>query len=124
MTPERFADFLIAVAKSEEGESFAAAGIVAAFVAEDVGSRIVLDTKSRPNDGAWFNVHVDDDAAPAAEVTFTAPAATFDRILRGDLGIMLAIASRKIVTEGTTRGAVPRAMRLVPAFEKSLPHYR
>lgn len=121
MTQERFADFLKAVSCSDAGEHFANAYVVAAFESKDIGSRIVIDTKTRPGDGRWFSVHIDDEFAPDAEVTFSAPAETFDRVLRGDLGIMLAIASRKIVTEGR---AVPRAMRLVPAFERSLPLYR
>jgi hypothetical protein len=120
MTTDRFAEFLVSVSTSDAGEHFANAYIVAAFEAHDIGSRIVIDTKTRPVSGAWFSVHIDDDAAPDAEVTFSAPAETFDRVLRGDLGIMLAIASRKITTEGK----VPRAMRLVPAFERSLPFYR
>jgi hypothetical protein len=120
MTQERFFNFLTSVASSDEGEHFANAYIVAAFEARDIGSRIVIDTKTRPGDGRWFSVHVDEENAPAAEVTFSGPAETFDKILRGDLGIMMAIASRKIVAEGK----IPRAMRLVPAFERSLPHYR
>jgi hypothetical protein len=120
MTHDRFVSFLQAVSASDDGEQFANAYVVAAFEARDIGSRIVIDTKTRPTDGTWFSVHVGDETAPAAEVTFSAPAETFDRVLRGDLGIMLAIASRKIVTEGK----VPRAMRLVPAFQRSLPHYR
>lgn len=120
MTQDRFAEFLKAVSTSDEGEYFANAYVVAAFESHDIGSRIIIDTKNRPSDGAWFSVHVDDDFAPEVEVTFRAPAETFDRVLRGDLGIMLAIASRKIVAEGK----VPRAMRLVPAFERSLPLYR
>lgn len=119
MTHERFVAFLQAVSDSEAGEHFAAADVIAAFEARDIGSRIVIDTRSRPSNGAWFDIFIG-DAAPPAEVTFSAPAETFDRVLRGDLGIMLAIASRKIVAEGK----VPRAMRLVPAFERSLPHYR
>lgn len=120
MTQERFARFLRAVSTSDAGEHFANAYVVAAFESNDIGSRIIIDTKNRPSDGAWFSVHIDDEWAPAPEVTFSAPAETFDRILRGDLGIMLAIASKKIVAEGK----VPRAMRLVPAFERSLPLYR
>jgi hypothetical protein len=120
MTQERFASFLKAVSASDAGEHFAAAYVVAAFESRDIGSRIVIDTKTRASDGAWFTVHIDDEWAPEAEVTFSAPAETFDRVLRGDLGIMLAIASRKIQTVGK----VPRAMRLVPAFERSLPLYR
>lgn len=120
VTTDRFADFLRYVSTCAAGEHFANAYIVAAFEARDIGSRIVIDTKTRPAGGGWFSIHIDDDAAPAAEVTFSAPAETFDRVLRGDLGIMLAIASRKIATEGK----VPRAMRLVPAFERSLPLYR
>jgi hypothetical protein len=119
VTHERFVEFLRAVSSSDAGEHFANADVVAAFEAHDIGSRIVIDTKSRGSDGAWFTIHIDDDA-PSAEVTFSAPAETFDRVLRGDLGIMLAIASRKIVAEGK----VPRAMRLVPAFQRSLAHYR
>jgi hypothetical protein len=119
MTHERFVAFLRAVSGSDDGEHFANAGVVAAFEAHDIGSRIVIDTKNRPSDGAWFSIHLD-EAGPPAEVTFSAPAETFDRVLRGDLGIMLALATRKIVAEGK----VPRAMRLVPAFERSLPHYR
>ena len=119
MTHERFFAFLRAVAASEAGEYFANADVVAAFEARDIGSRIVIDTKCRPKGGGWFAIHVG-DAAPPPDVTFYAPAETFDRVLRGDLGIMLAIASRKIVAEGK----IPRAMRLVPAFERSLAHYR
>lgn len=119
MTHERFVAFLRAVSETEAGEHFANANVVAAFEANDIGSRIVIDTTTRPEDGAWFTIHVD-DGAPPAEVTFSAPAETFDRVLRGDLEIMLAIASRKIVA----RGNIPRAMRLVPAFQRSLPHYR
>jgi hypothetical protein len=120
MTTDRFAEFLMDVSTSDAGEHFANAYIVAAFEARDIGTRIVIDTKNRPSNGAWFSVHIDDERAPAAEVTFSAQAETFDRVLRGDLGIMLAIASKKIVTEGK----VPRAMRLVPAFERSLLLYR
>ena len=119
MTHERFVEFLEAVCASEAGEYFAAADVVAAFEARDIGSRIVIDTKNRPSNGGWFTIHVG-DAAPPAEVTFSAPAETFDQVLRGDLNIMLAIASRKIVAEGK----IPRAMRLVPAFQRSLEHYR
>ena len=119
MTHERFVAFLRTVSGSEQGEHFAAADVVAAFEARDIGSRIVIDTKNRSSSGAWFEIFIG-DAAPPAEVTFSAPAETFDRVLRGDLGIMLAIASRKIVAEGK----IPRAMRLVPAFESSLAHYR
>jgi hypothetical protein len=118
MTHDRFVAFLQAVSASEAGEHFAAADVVAAFEAHDIGSRIVIDTRNRP-DGAWFSVHID-DSAPPAEVTFSGDAEVFDRVLRGELGIMLAIASRKIVAEGK----VPKAMRLVPAFERSLGHYR
>jgi putative sterol carrier protein len=124
MTADRFAEFLRAVSTSEHGESFATAYIVAAFETHDSDTRIVIDTKSKTHDGAWFSVHVDDADAPLAEVTFSARSETFDRILRGDLGIMMAISSRKIIAEGTSRGSVPRAMRLVPAFERSLPLYR
>jgi putative sterol carrier protein len=124
MTADRFAAFLRAVSTSDAGESFADAYIVAAFETHDNAARIVIDTKSKTRDGAWFSVHVDDEDAPAAEVTFLARSETFDRVLRGDLGIMMAITTRKIVAEGTSRGSVPRAMRLVPAFEKSLPLYR
>jgi hypothetical protein len=119
MTHERFVEFLKAVSASEAGEHFANADVVAAFEAHDIGSRIVIDTKQRGTDGAWFTIHLGENAPPA-EVTFSAPAETFDRVLRGDLGIMLAITSRKIVAEGK----VPRAMRLVPAFARSLTHYR
>jgi SCP-2 sterol transfer family protein len=119
MTHERFVEFLEAVSTSDAGEHFANADVVAAFEAHDIGSRIVIDTKNRSSSGAWFTIHIG-DAAPPVEVTFSAPAETFDRVLRGDLGIMLAITSRKIVAEGK----VPRAMRLVPAFERSLAHYR
>ena len=119
MTHERFVEFLRAVAASDAGEHFANADVVAAFEANDIGSRIVIDTKTRTVDGRWFCIHVD-ESAPPVEVTFSAPAETFDRVLRGDLGIMLAITSRKIVTEGK----VPRAMRLVPAFQRCLPMYR
>jgi len=118
MTHDRFVAFLEAVSASDEGEHFAAADVIAAFEAHDIGSRIVIDTRNRP-EGAWFSIHLDRDG-PAAEVTFSGRAEVFDRVLRGDLGIMLAIASRKIVAEGK----VPRAMRLVPAFERSLPLYR
>ena len=118
MTHERFVAFLRAVSASEDGEHFANANVIAAFEAKDIGSRIVIDTTSRSKDGAWFTIYLD-DAAPPAEVTFAAPAETFDRVLLGDLDIMLAIASRKIVAEGK----VARAMRLVPAFRRSLPHY-
>ena len=120
MTHERFVTFLRMVSASDAGEQFASADVVAAFEARDIGSRIVIDTKNRPGDGAWFSVHVDEETAPPVEVTFSARAEIFDRVLRGDLGIMLAIASRKILAEGK----VPRAMRLVPAFERSLPLYR
>jgi hypothetical protein len=119
MTHERFVAFLRAVSASEDGEHFANANVVAAFEARDIGSRIVIDTTARASDGAWFSIHLD-DAAPPAEVTFSAPAETFDQVLRGEIGIMLAITSRKIITEGK----VPRAMRLVPAFQRSLAHYR
>ena len=121
MTHERLASFLKAVSNSDAGEHFANAYVVAAFESRDIGSRIIIDTKTRPSDGTWFSVHIDDEWAPDPEVTFSAPAETFDRVLRGDLTIMMAIASRKIVAEGR---AVPRAMRLVPAFERSLPLYR
>jgi putative sterol carrier protein len=121
---DRFAAFLRAVSTSEAGESFATAYIVAAFQTHDTSSRIVIDTKSKTSDGAWFSVHYNDEHAPEAEVTFTGRADVFDRVLRGDLGIMMALTSRKIVAEGTSRGSVPRAMRLVPAFERSLPLYR
>jgi putative sterol carrier protein len=124
MTADRFADFLRAVAASDEGESFAIAYIVAAFETHDGGARIVIDTKSKTVDGAWFSVHLNDADAPPAEVTFSGRSETFDRVLRGDLGIMMALTTRKITAEGTSRGAVPRAMRLVPAFERSLPLYR
>jgi len=121
---DRFADFLRTVAASDVGESFANAYIVAAFETNDDGSRIVIDTKSKTREGAWFSVHYNDEHAPEAEVTFTGRSETFDRVLRGDLGIMMAITTRKIVAEGTSRGSVPRAMRLVPAFERSLSLYR
>ncbi len=120
MTQDRFAEFLRFVSASDAGEHFASADVVAAFEVRDLGARIVIDTKSRPHDGSWFAVHVDDAFAPAAEVTFSASAETFDRVLCGDLGILMAITSRKILAEGK----VPRAMRLVPAFERSLPFYR
>jgi len=120
VTQERFADFLRAVARTDAGKTFARADIVAAFEAQDIGSRIVIDTKTRPTDGTWFSVHVDGDDAPDAEVTFSASSETFDRVLRGELGIMFALASRRIATEGK----VPRAMRLVPAFQTCLPYYR
>jgi len=120
MTHERFVTFLRAVSASGDGEYFANADVVAAFEAHDIGSRIVIDTRKRAHDGAWFTIHTDESTAPPAEVTFTARAEIFDSVLRGDLGIMLAIASRKIVAVGK----IPRAMRLVPAFERSLPHYR
>jgi hypothetical protein len=119
VTHERFVEFLKAVSTSDDGEHFANAAVVAAFEARDIGSRIVIDTRTRPSGNEWFAIHVG-DGAPPAEVTFSAPAETFDRVLRGELGIMLAIASRKIVAEGK----IPRAMRLVPAFERSLAHYR
>ncbi|MBV8654713.1 MAG: SCP2 sterol-binding domain-containing protein [Candidatus Eremiobacteraeota bacterium] len=119
MTHERFVAFLRAVSSSDDGRDFASANVVAAFEAHDIGSRIVIDTTGRPGDGSWFSIHVG-EAAPPAEVTFSALAETFDRVLRGELGIMLAITSRKILTEGK----VARAMRLVPAFARSLPHYR
>jgi putative sterol carrier protein len=119
----RFAEFLRAVSTSDAGESFASANIVAAFETHDHPSRIVIDTKSKTSDGAWFSVHYNDEDAPLAEVTFSGRSEIFDRVLRGDMGIMMAITSRKIVAEGTSRGAVPRAMRLVPAFERSLPFY-
>jgi len=118
------AEFLRAVSTSEAGKSFAGVHIVAAFEAGDDSPRIVIDTKGERANGAWFNVHVDDEHAPAAEVTFSARSEVFERILSGDLGIMLAITTRKIVAEGTSRGSVPRAMRLVPAFERSLAFYR
>lgn len=124
MTGDRFADFLRAVASSDEGESFASAYIVAAFETHDGAARIVIDTKSKTVDGAWFSVHLNDAEAPPAEVTFSGRSEIFDRVLRGDLGIMMALTSRKITAEGTSRGSVPRAMRLVPAFERSLPLYR
>jgi putative sterol carrier protein len=124
MTTDRFADFLRAVATSDAGESFASAYIVAAFETHDGTLRIVIDTKSKTVDGAWFSVHVNDADAPDAEVTFSGGSETFDRVLRGDLGIMMALTTRKITAEGTSRGSVPRAMRLVPAFERSLPLYR
>jgi putative sterol carrier protein len=124
MTSDRFAEFLRAVSTSDAGESFASAYIVAAFETHDNDVRIVIDTKSKTDEGAWFSVHVNDADAPPAEVTFSGRSETFDRVLRGDLGIMMAITTRKIVAEGTSRGSVPRAMRLVPAFERSLPLYR
>ena len=118
MNQERLADFLRAVARTEAGQSFARADIVAAFEARDTGSRIVIDTRNRPNDGTWFSVHVGTiDEVPPAEVTFTANSETYDKVLRGEVGIMYAIASRHIAAEGK----VPRAMRLVPAFESCLP---
>src|SRR5436305_802490 len=118
MTQERFFEFLKAVSVSAEGQHFANAYIVAAFDSHDIGSRIVIDTKSRSSDGAWFTVHTGTDGdMPPVEVTFSSTEAIYDKVLRGELGIMYAIASRRIAAEGK----VPRAMRLVPAFESCLP---
>jgi putative sterol carrier protein len=124
VTAGRLEAFLRAVSTSDAGKSFAGLHIIAAFETGDGSPRIVIDTKSKAGDGVWFNVHVNDEHAPPAEVTFSGQSEVFDRILRGDLGIMLAISTRKIVAEGTSRGSVPRAMRLVPAFERSLAFYR
>lgn len=112
---ERFAQFFRSVATTEAGKRFASAYVVAAF--ESQGSRIVIDTKTQSAEGGWFTVHVDDDVAPAAEVTFSAPAEIYERLLRGELNIMLAVTSRKIAVAGNA----PRAMRLIPAFQGSLP---
>ena len=112
---DRFAQFFRSVATTEAGKRFASAYVVAAF--ESQGTRIVIDTKTQSPDGGWFTVHVDDERAPAVEVTFSAPAEIYDRLLRGDLNIMLAVTSRKIAVEGK----LPRAMRLIPAFQGSLP---
>ena len=114
---DRFAEFFRFVATTEAGKRFASAYVVAAF--ESPGSRIVIDTKTQPPDGGWFTVHVDDETAPPVEVTFTAPPDVYDRLLRGDLNIMLAVTSRKIAVEGK----LPRAMRLIPAFAGSLPFH-
>jgi putative sterol carrier protein len=114
----RFAQFLRSVARSEDGRRFASAYVVAAF--ESPESRIVIDTKTQPAEGGWFAVHVDDEWAPVAEVTFSAEPETYDLLLRGDLGMMFAVTSRRISVEGK----LPRAMRLIPAFEMSLPFRR
>ena len=116
---------LRAVSTSDAGESFASAYIMAAFETHDNDVRIVIDTKSKTDRRAWFSVHVNDADAPPAEVTFSGTLGDLrSRPARRSLGIMMAITTRKIVAEGTSRGSVPRAMRLVPAFERSLPLYR
>jgi|SRR5579862_1725348 len=119
VTQERFALFLRAVSKTEYGRNFASADIVASFETSDREARVVIDTRHRPEDGSWFAVHVGDQT-PQPEVVFSASSETYDRVLRGEMGIMLAITSRKIVADGN----VARAMRLVPAFAQCLPMYR
>ena len=121
---EYFSDFLRSLAASKAGESLAETHVVAAFEIHGNSSRIVIDTKCEALDRAWFSVYANDAQAPLAEVNILARSETFERVLRGEVGIMMAILARKIVVTGASRGAVPRAMRLVSAFEISLPLYR
>jgi hypothetical protein len=119
VTQERFARFFRAVAADDVGRSFADAGIAVAFEAPEIGSRIVLDASAPASGAPWFTVREGDEPGPEPDVTFRGSAESFDRVLRGKLGVVMALASRKIVATGS----VARAMRLVPAFEQCLDLY-
>lgn len=119
MTQEHFATFFDSVAHNAAGEPFAEAGLVVAFESTEPESRVLLDGRTRAQDGAWFIVHAGEIAEPKPDVTFVATATTFDRILRGEMSVIPALAMRKV----QAHGSVAKAMRLIPALERCLPLY-
>jgi hypothetical protein len=111
-------DFFRQVARSREGASVAGSGLVAAFVFNSPQARVVLDGRTDPPKGEHFVVHVGNHG-PTADVTFSMAADDAERVFTGRVPIVLALANGTI----RARGAVGRAMPLVPAVKKWVPLY-
>jgi hypothetical protein len=106
------------IAASDSGRSVADADIVTAFVFREPEGRVVLDGRTPPQPGEHFVVHAG-EAGPKADVSFIMTSEVAERVFRGEIGILQAIASGKI----RAAGAVHKALRLVPAVSGWIPLY-
>lgn len=111
-------DFFRHIAAADAGRTVADSDIVTAFVFKEPEGRIVLDGRSPPVPGEHFLVHVG-DAGPKPDVTFTMTSEVGERVFRGEIGVLEAIATGKI----RAGGAVHKALRLVPAVSGWIPLY-
>jgi len=109
----------------EEGSTddriFAGSGVVVAYKLKDLDLRIVLDAREKPKPGGrGYDVYVDDPSAPAPDVEMWFTADTFDKLYKGEVGVMALMRDG----ETSARGDLSVSMRLMPAMAKSIPHYR
>ena len=111
-------EFFRHIARSDAGRSVADADIVTAFVFREPDGRVVLDGRTPPPPGDHFVVHTGEDG-PKPDVTFTMTSESAERVFRGEIAILQAIASGKI----RAAGAVHKALRLVPAVSAWIPLY-
>jgi hypothetical protein len=111
-------DFFRHIARSEAGRSVADADIVTAFVFREPDGRVVLDGRTSPPPGDHFVVHTG-EGGPKPDVTFTMTSESAERVFRGEIAILQAIAGGKI----RAAGAVHKALRLVPAVSAWIPLY-
>ena len=99
---------------------FGGSGIVLAYKLHDPDVRIVLDARAKPEHGKAFAIFVNDPNAPAPTTEFSLSADDFDRLYRGEIQPMAMLTSGQLKTAGD----VALAMRLLPAFARSIPHYK
>lgn len=106
------------VAREEIGQLASGADLIVAFELREPDGRIVLDAKS-PEPGASIAVHCG-AGGPKPDVTFAATADAAERLFTGQITVVQAMATGQI----RARGAVHRALRLVPAISHWIPVYR
>jgi len=111
-------EFFRYIAGSRAGESVARAGLVAAFVFREPAGRVVLDGRSARGPHEHFIVHVG-NFGPKPDVTFSMKADTAEHVFTGGTPIMLALVNGTI----KARGAIGKALPLVPAVSAWIPLY-
>ena len=111
-------EFFRYVASSRAGRSVADAKIVAAFVFSAPAGRVVLDGRSERPPGQHFIVHTGNHGPPA-DVTFSMTADAAEHVFTGGTPIVVALANGTI----RARGAIGRALPLVPAVSRWIPLY-
>jgi hypothetical protein len=111
-------DFFRYIAESRAGETVARSELIAAFVFREPAGRVVLDGRSTRAAGEHFVVHVG-NFGPKPDVTFTMTSDAAEQVFTGGMPIMLALVNGTI----KARGAVGKALPLVPAVSAWIPLY-
>lgn len=100
------------------GPSVAKVGCVIQFDVHNPNAVLTLDVHHAANDGA-FSVHEGPiDLAPDIQLSLSGD--TLHEFWLGQLNLMTAVATRRLVLSGS----MSKAMALLPVLQQAFPHYR